>query len=109
MRISDWSSDVCSSDLLHHFGALLFAARKADIHRALQHLHVKAEQGRLLLGELDEFAARQRFLSPRLALAVEALAQELQVGAAGVFDRSEERRVGGEWVSTWRSRWSPDH
>src|SRR3546814_15857300 len=24
-------------------------------------------------------------------------------------DRSEERRVGKEWVSTWRYRWSPDH
>src|SRR3546814_16079201 len=23
--------------------------------------------------------------------------------------RSEERRVGKEWVSTCRSRWSPDH
>src|SRR3546814_15034329 len=23
--------------------------------------------------------------------------------------RSEERRVGKEWVSTWRSRWSPYH
>src|SRR3546814_14832651 len=23
--------------------------------------------------------------------------------------RSEERRVGKEWVSTWRSRWAPDH
>src|SRR3546814_15357005 len=23
--------------------------------------------------------------------------------------RSEERRGGKEWVSTWSSRWSPDH
>src|SRR3546814_21165716 len=28
---------------------------------------------------------------------------------AGAVGRSEERRVGKECVSTWRSRWSPDH
>src|SRR3546814_11522984 len=28
---------------------------------------------------------------------------------AGVLDRSEARRVGQEWVSTCRSRWSPEH
>src|SRR3546814_18938402 len=29
--------------------------------------------------------------------------------AAGVVERSEERRVGKGGVSTWRSRWSPEH
>src|SRR3546814_13092182 len=27
----------------------------------------------------------------------------------GAFTRSEERRVGQEWVSPCRSRWAPDH
>src|SRR3546814_6813786 len=31
------------------------------------------------------------------------------VGAAAAADRSEERRVGKECVSTCRSRWSPSH
>src|SRR3546814_16777670 len=30
-------------------------------------------------------------------------------GMATIWDRSEERRVGKECVSTCRSRWSPDH
>src|SRR3546814_12898680 len=33
----------------------------------------------------------------------------LGAGAGEVFLRSEERRVGKEWVSTCRSRWSPYH
>src|SRR3546814_17037513 len=30
-------------------------------------------------------------------------------GGAGLFSRSEERRVGKEWVSTCGSRWAPYH
>src|SRR3546814_10068805 len=69
MRISDWSSDVCSSDL--RFFADVGgeeALRRHDL------------QGRALLGD-------------RL----------------GGGERSEERRVGKECVSTCRSRWSPYH
>src|SRR3546814_18051859 len=33
----------------------------------------------------------------------------IQVNYAKASDRSEERRVGKECVSTCRSRWSPDH
>src|SRR3546814_6107520 len=71
MRISDWSSDVCSSDLdgRRHRGS----ARRAGPDRGLP--------------------ARKRH--PR------------RLGAEP--DRSEERRVGKECVSTCRSRWSPYH
>ena len=44
---------------LHHLGALLLAAGKADVDRALEHLGVHLEQLRLLTRELDEVAARQ--------------------------------------------------
>src|SRR3546814_13530730 len=44
-----------------------------------------------------------------LRLAVLAIALGVAFGAAFVFDRSEERRVGKECVSTWRSRWSQYH
>src|SRR3546814_8260051 len=64
MRISDWSSDVCSSDLLLKFGEVPV-------------IFITAYPERLLTGERPE--------------------------------RSEERRVGKECVSTCRSRWSPDH
>src|SRR3546814_13382135 len=127
MRISDWSSDVCSSDL--HLVALLLAARKADVHRPLEHVHVELEQSGLLAREFEEVAARQRLLPTRLALGVEAFAQELDVRDAGNLAvrhprgeahimgglrgegageraSSEERRVGEECVRTSRCRWS---
>src|SRR3546814_13713635 len=41
--------------------------------------------------------------------AVDALRPDQADAAAMFVRRSEERRVGKEWVSTCRSRWSPDH
>src|SRR3546814_3110909 len=91
MRISDWSSDVCSSDL-------------ADMKPAAE-----------LLGEGDQVAARRPHRS-RIAPAIEADAPHVAAidvhyvelrTAAPVGVRSEERRVGKECVSTCRSRRSP--
>src|SRR3546814_4949124 len=81
MRISDWSSDVCSSDLgrvftvpvSHHAMAAVQGARRDSIEQV---------EG------LDHRAGGQHF--------------DLQL-------RSEERRVGKECVSTCRYRWSPEH
>src|SRR3546814_3860765 len=66
MRISDWSSDVCSSDLKAYW---------------------------LIEGTASALGA---VLASLLAAAI-------------VGQRSEERRVGKECVSTCRSRWSPYH
>src|SRR3546814_11378483 len=92
MRISDWSSDVCSSDLgeavgVHHAGAV---QHDGDMAR-----------------RVDEIAALQRDLTGE---SVQRLADGgcLLVGVARRL-RSEERRVGKECVSTCRSRWSPYH
>src|SRR3546814_7898409 len=83
LRISDWSSDVCSSDLLARAGGRgrqLFelegieAAEIVDHHRAHGSLH----------------SGREAHPS---------------TGSG----RSEERRVGKECVSTCRYRWSPYH
>src|SRR3546814_10344535 len=90
MRISDWSSDVCSSDLYPPG----HARRGADPEYRLC-----ADLPRLCRGEgpgddsgpVDDAAARR----PHAA----RLAQ----------GRSEERRVGKECVSTCRSQWSPYH
>src|SRR3546814_7336725 len=79
MRISDWSSDVCSSDLL----AAGVGDHRLEQVAALAQVHA-APDGR---GE-----AGGRGLRPLVCQAV---------------DRSEERRVGKECVSTCRSRWSP--
>src|SRR3546814_6270867 len=84
MRISDWSSDVCSSDLCQF-------VESWDFFEALTQA-------------LPEFAYR------RVDLAVDvpdgSCSHDRTVGA---FRRSEERRVGKECVSTCRSRWSPYH
>src|SRR3546814_19076884 len=98
MRISDWSSDVCSSDLgirprpIEHVLAVrmkLAIQRQGCLQRALR--VAQQEMGRLPAA------------TPTHAAAVFQRAEE------GVTKRSEERRVGKECVSTCRSRWSPYH
>src|SRR3546814_1433403 len=86
VRISDWSSDVCSSDL----------SAKA-IRRPLP----GACGG---CGGADGIIAafHQAFLPHAGTCAIQACADS-------VLPRSEERRVGKECVSTCRSRWSPYH
>src|SRR3546814_14941773 len=85
MRISDWSSDVCSSDLIS-----AGEARVALVSRRLSARRARlAEQQQPLL----ELAASHQQLSRQPPVSV--LAQP----------RSEERRDGKECVSTCRSRW----
>src|SRR3546814_3486108 len=88
MRISDWSSDVCSSDL------------SLPGHRHIGIVVAGDDGDRLGCAEaLEPFADLHEF--PRQG-DVGEVAGDHQV-------RSEERRVGKECVSTCRSRWSPYH
>src|SRR3546814_2559081 len=87
MRISDWSSDVCSSDLLAEAGVHMVTDRQAMIH-------VSGHPGR------PELAAMYGWLRPKIVIPVHGEMRHM---------RSEERRVGKECVSTCRSRWSPYH
>src|SRR3546814_13607029 len=97
MRISDWSSDVCSSDLIDHVADVEVAvADMADDH-ALQSRGV--EIGLALTDALGEAGERDADVGRHHLTAGSG-------GAGGV--RSEERRVGKECVSTCRSRWAPD-
>src|SRR3546814_7552888 len=83
MRISDWSSDLCSSDLSNYSG--------------LGRLHLPAASVPTTI----------RSVMKRLVLTIMLILMPLQASWAVV--RSEERRVGKECVSTCRSRWSPYH
>src|SRR3546814_19293079 len=83
MRISDWSSDVCSSDLKLREHVLLLDARPAGL------VHFPAT----VVGPPHSGLVRRR--GQRLCWPQRT--------------RSEERRVGKECVSTCRSRWSPCH
>src|SRR3546814_6092688 len=87
MRISDWSSDVCSSDLRLWCQWPVHEALNVQVHFFLNKFVVK-----LLTTTI---------LKPRQNL----VRAHAKTGAT----RSEERRVGKECVSTCRSRWSPYH
>src|SRR3546814_4121029 len=97
MRISDWSSDVCSSDLFEARGFSLPVVISGTITDA---------SGRTLSGQTAEaFWNSVRHAQPlSIGLNCALGAKELRQ-----YVRSEERRVGKECVSTCRSRWSPYH
>src|SRR3546814_16667265 len=96
MRISDWSSDVCSSDL--QAGAARIA-RSRDPRRADHPAHAVLRPPR-----------RRRHGDAAMSGAIDSwLLSILVCPAARTPLRSDERRVGKECVSTCRSRWSPYH
>src|SRR3546814_16766763 len=96
MRISDWSSDVCSSDLE--------SRQRADIVLGRPPFNIismpQRDQLRLVFEALDEHEAVR-------VIVLRAEGEHFSSG--GDIKRSEERRVGKECVSTCRSRWSPCH
>src|SRR3546814_13161107 len=113
MRMSDWSSDVCSSDLV----AALAPASAADF--------VRIEGGTFEMGSeefyREEGPVRQVTVRPFLISSTEVTNADFAafVAATGYVTtaergpdpaehpRSGERRGGKEWVSTCRSRWAP--
>src|SRR3546814_10842094 len=138
MRISDWSSDVCSSDLMNE-----------AIHEA-RGLGVYIERGREWLHEMgDRLRERAELAAQGMASFVQGAARTMRAGlqtstgdgfeAVPALDhsprseqtpgieldqpaqaerdrqrtqereRQRERRVGKECVSTGRSRWAPYH
>src|SRR3546814_17801356 len=107
MRISDWSSDVCSSDLsaaMVDHGAQVFALDRDPDAIAEGHALVAAKGGALTLIE-GRFSEMEHLLKECGVTSVSGVT--LDIGVSSM--RSEERRVGKECVSTCRSRWSPYH
>src|SRR3546814_20436640 len=96
MRISDWSSDVCSSDLLDVVATRLppFPVFEPDMKIDLLFTDYQHDPAAIL-------ALLSHFL-PSMAEASSIL-----LDSAPPSFRSEERRVGKECVRTFRSRWSP--
>src|SRR3546814_4657011 len=100
MRISDWSSDVCCSDLskkkwdrAHCVDNVKEAFRAFD----------QDDSGYVYVDTIKDVLSR--YGSEPLA---RNQAEELCNDVSNIF-RSEERRVGKECVSKCRSRWSPYH
>src|SRR3546814_6209285 len=88
MRISDWSSDVCSSDL---YVRLLIPSNPADCSAAAARCRIHFQTSADFPGDIRDSLCQAR------------------PSGYSAMPRSEERRVGKECVSTCRSRWSPYH
>src|SRR3546814_15641690 len=97
MRISDWSSDVCSSDLLQVTGGYFCVPglkEVPDVHAAGFPITQIDADGEFIISKADATGG-----------AVDARTVKEQL-LYEVHDRAEERRVGKECGSTCRSRWS---
>src|SRR3546814_16723245 len=101
MRISDWSSDVCSSDL----PLLSIAIEKTADH------HVRLSRATMPGTELQAAKANVIFHGAQVILSTLWSGSHCSGTTINGWKalRSEERRVGKECVSTCRSRWSPYH
>src|SRR3546814_14682412 len=119
MRISDWSSDVCSSDLFE-----AFLPRAAITVRGSDAVTFGATVGRGYnaggAGFSFEFPfpsfvyEKETVTNYEGFVRASTLAGRLRINAKLFFNdyrglRSEVRRVGKECVSTCRSRWAPYH
>src|SRR3546814_15431167 len=121
MRISDWSSDVCSSDLLgcagkgrqgragvapsEHVERLdAHAPQAADIDDLIAEALIFEPSAWSVAALLDNLAA----VAPPLRTVPNAgpvgFTLDLEVGAV-LSRRAEQRRVGNEWVSKCRFWW----
>src|SRR3546814_16398368 len=105
MRISDWSSDVCSPIYEHRLiddmvasalkwsGAFVWACKNYD-------------------GDVQSDTVAQGFGSLGLMTSVLMTpdGKTIEAEAAhGTVTKSEGRRVGEEWSGTVRNRWSAEH
>src|SRR3546814_13292855 len=102
MRISDWSSDVCSSDLAELRG-VFDAARDADYEELTREVRALCESEYVAAADVSRLRKRLNEIA-----AIDFFgAHGRQATEAAI--RSDERRVGNERVRTCRYRWSPEH
>src|SRR3546814_11729241 len=98
MRISDWSSDVCSSD------------RREEVSIEERRTLLEAEiSGALVRGGNLVIPVFELERTQELLLDIASLINAGRLPHPRVFIRSEERRVGKEGVSQCRDRWSLEH
>src|SRR3546814_11540245 len=100
MRISDWSSDVCSSDLWLARAGVGNVDPKEGYHFQQGDLAIQAA----IRGK-GVALANVLMVSDELQAGI--LVQPFDLSISPPPERSEERRVGKECVSTCRSRWAP--
>src|SRR3546814_15953212 len=103
MRISDWSSDVCSSDLGE-------ALPPGFVENIVQGYSDRLVRAGLVKPDGDKLVSKIHYHDNVVDINGKTMTMaELAQHAVMMLGRSEERRVGKECVSTCRSRWSPYH
>src|SRR3546814_15971084 len=124
MRISDWSSDVCSSDLadmmiaalpvVHHFMSenMIAGLRISGIFQSdeIDNLHIAVRNDAPALRAILDAAIADITHDERRQIMARWLPTGIPDQPAAVprpAARSGERRVGNECVRTCRSRWAP--
>src|SRR3546814_15424071 len=107
MRISDWSSDVCSSDLSTQKRPSARGLRlrrgfgvRQPLYKPLREITKACENIVMKLSNIGFCPSREAFDLPLLTIAILSRRQRM---------RSEESRVGKECVSTCRISGSPAH
>src|SRR3546814_15847701 len=106
MRISDWSSYVCSSDLIGCQSRKKVAEAPADRSNPGDMVARPRIVGMEIIHNCCVLQPVRRLHQQRSAIGKRVLVAEVMYGTK-IF-RSEERRVGKECVSTCRSAWSQD-
>src|SRR3546814_19700003 len=111
MRISDWSSDVCSSDLLNHYHSWTKTRIRKDITGSFQYLHFCTfnvnfqyirDAGILAAEIFYGYCLNGNGFEDALSTSV------YQRRVRDILDRKSVR-VGKEFVITCSFRWSPNH
>src|SRR3546814_13488389 len=113
MRISDWSSDVCSSDLVRYRhdrqkGYSVPNRKCYGLTKRRRQNRRTEKESRSTMTETVSLHEGFEALEP-YAKVWGKLEDQAQRYLQRQHSRSEERRVGKECVSTCRSRWWPYH
>src|SRR3546814_15784493 len=106
MRISDWSSDVCSSDL--GFGKTIGEADGLGLF-ALDRVAEHQDFARHADADTLRQAPHQTIIRRQADAAEGGTEAAVGIDDHKIARRSDERRVGKELVGKFRSRWSPEH
>src|SRR3546814_17444949 len=113
MRISDWSSDVCSSDLVFVPGAVAAKLVSDPRVKALSFTGSTGVGRKLAIDAATSSTRLQLEMggkNPLVVLDDADLNRAVAVALDGAFfGRSEEGRVGKEGVRPVRPRWYPYH